>query len=47
MSANLALRLEEVGVSTARAWLAMQADHDLAAERAAGVPTVRRLDTVA
>lgn len=47
VSANLAVRLEEAGVSTARAWLAMQAAPDLAAERAAGVPTVRRLDTVA
>lgn len=47
VSPNLAVRLEEAGVGTARAWLAMQAAHDLAAERAAGVPTVRRLDTVA
>ena len=35
------------GVSTARAWLAMQSAHDLAAERATGVPKVRRLDHVA
>lgn len=47
VSPNLAVRLEEAGVGTARAWLAMQSAHDLAAERAAGVPRVRRLDTVA
>lgn len=47
VSPNLAVRLEEAGVGTARAWLAMQSAHDLATERAAGVPKVRRLDTVA
>ena len=47
ISPNLAVRLEEAGVGTARAWLAMQSAFDLAAERAAGVPTVRRLDQVA
>ena len=47
ISPNLAVRLEEAGVSTARAWLAMQSAHDLAAERATGVPKVRRLDHVA
>jgi addiction module HigA family antidote len=47
VSPNLAVRLEEGGVGTARSWLAMQSAHDLAAERAAGVPTVRKLDTVA
>ena len=47
ISPNLAVRLEEAGVSTARAWLALQSAHDLAAERAAGIPTVRRLDPVA
>lgn len=41
------IRLEEAGVSTARAWLAMQSAYDVAAERAAGVPKVRRLDTAA
>lgn len=46
VSPNLAIRLEEAGVGTARAWLAMQSAHDLAAERAAGVPKVRKLDTV-
>lgn len=47
ISPNLAVRLEEAGVGTARSWLAMQAAADLAAERAAGVPKVRKLDTVA
>lgn len=47
VSPNLAVRLEEAGVGTARAWLAMQSAHDLAAERAAGVPAVTRLDAVA
>ena len=47
LSPNLAVRLEEAGVGTARAWLAMQTAYDLAAERAAGVPKVRRLDEVA
>ncbi|QEE09444.1 MULTISPECIES: HigA family addiction module antitoxin [Bartonella] len=30
LSPNLAIRLEMAGVSTARAWLAMQANYDLA-----------------
>lgn len=47
ISPNLAVRLEEAGVGTARAWLAMQSAHDLAAERAIGSPTVRRLSDVA
>jgi addiction module HigA family antidote len=47
ISPNLALRLEEAGVGTARAWLAMQVAHDLSTERAAGTPKVRRLDDVA
>jgi len=47
ISPNLAVRLEEAGVSTARAWLAMQSAHDLAAERAIGVPKVQKLDHVA
>jgi plasmid maintenance system antidote protein VapI len=41
------VRLEQAGVGTARAWLAMQTAYDLAAERDAGVPKVRRLDDVA
>lgn len=47
VSPNLALRLEAAGVGTARAWLAMQTARDLADERAAGIPKVRRLDPVA
>lgn len=47
ISSNLAIRLEEAGVGTARAWLAMQVAHDLAVERAAGTPKVRPLDPVA
>ena len=43
VSPNLAVRLEEAGVGTARAWLAMQIAHDLAVERAAGTPRVRKL----
>lgn len=47
ISPNLAVRLEEAGVGTARAWLAMQSAYDLAAERAVGAPKVRRLSDVA
>ena len=47
LSPNLAVRLEQAGVGTARAWLAMQTTHDLAAERAGGLPDVQPLDTVA
>jgi addiction module HigA family antidote len=47
ISSNLAVRLEEAGVGTARAWLAMQAAYDLATEQAAGTPKVRRLQPVA
>jgi addiction module HigA family antidote len=47
VSPNLAVRLEAAGVGTARAWLAMQSAYDLAAERASGQPTVRRLVEVA
>jgi len=47
ISPNLALRLEQAGVSTASAWLAMQIAYDLALERSGGVPKVRRLEPVA
>jgi antitoxin HigA-1 len=47
LSPNLAVRLEQAGVGTARAWLAMQTAHDLALERAGGLPVVQPLDTVA
>lgn len=45
VSPSLAMRLEAAGVSTARVWLGLQSAHDLAAERAAGIPVVRRLDS--
>lgn len=32
VSANLAVRLERAGVSTARAWMALQSQYDLARE---------------
>lgn len=47
VSPNLAVRLEEAGVGTARAWLAMQTVYDLAAQRAEGVPKVRKLSPMA
>lgn len=47
ISPSLAVRLEEAGVGTARSWLAMQAAHDLAEERASGTPKVRSLIEVA
>lgn len=40
---NLAVRLEAAGVSTARAWLAMQTAYDLAAETRHGLPSVEPL----
>lgn len=43
VSANLALRLELAGVSTARLWLDLQAAYDLAMVLASGRPKVRRL----
>ena len=43
MNPKLALRLEVAGVGTARAWLATQSAYELAIERSAGVPVVRRL----
>ena len=47
LSPKLAVRLEQAGVGTARAWLALQTAHDLAMERAGGLPEVQPLDTVA
>lgn len=44
ISPALAIRLELAGVSTARAWLAMQAAYDLARARDAKPPQVVRLD---
>ena len=40
-------RLSPNLAGTARAWLAMQTAHDLALERAGGLPQVQPLDTVA
>lgn len=47
ISSTLAIRLEAAGVGTARSWLAMQSAHDLCVERAAGIPKVQRLTSVA
>ncbi|KRE38917.1 hypothetical protein ASG73_00670 [Janibacter sp. Soil728] len=47
ISSTLAIRLEAAGVGTARSWLAMQSAHDLSVERAAGIPKVQRLTSVA
>jgi hypothetical protein len=47
VSPNLALRLAAAGVGTARARLATQTARDLADERAAGTPKVRKLEPVA
>lgn len=43
ISPDLALRLEKAGVSTARAWLAMQVNYDLAQARQHPMPTIRAL----
>tara|TARA_R110001583_G_scaffold35162_1_gene117313 strand:- start:1546 stop:1872 length:327 start_codon:yes stop_codon:yes gene_type:complete len=45
LSPDLALRLEMAGVSTARAWLAMQVNYDLAQARQHPLPSVRSLQT--
>lgn len=47
VSSNLAVRLEEAGVGTARSWLALQLAYDLALERAKGLPKVEPLSPVA
>ncbi|MGI2032301.1 HigA family addiction module antitoxin [Rhizobium panacihumi] len=44
VSPDLAVRLERAGASTARAWLAMQANYDLAQAMDREQPTIRRLD---
>ena len=44
VSPDLALRLERAGVSTARAWLAMQSNYDLAQAKKREQPPVRPLD---
>lgn len=43
ISPNMARRLELAGVSTARAWLAMQSAYDLAIVESTPVPKVRAL----
>lgn len=45
ISPDLALRLEMAGVSTARAWLAMQANYDLAQARQHTQPPIRALQS--
>lgn len=47
ISPDLAVRLEQAGTSTARAWLAMQANHDLWRARQHVQPTVRSLQDAA
>ncbi|WP_265257702.1 HigA family addiction module antitoxin [Verminephrobacter aporrectodeae] len=46
ISPTLALRLEMAGVSTARAWLAMQANYDLAQARKLPQPPIRALQAM-
>lgn len=43
ISSELAIRLELAGVSTARAWLAMQTNYDLAQSRKQPQPEVQAL----
>lgn len=43
ISPSLAIRLEQAGVSTARFWIALQADYDLAQARKLPQPKVRAL----
>lgn len=45
ISPDLALRLEMAGVSTAKAWLAMQMNYDLAQARLHPQPTIRLLQS--
>ena len=47
ISPDLALRLEQAGTSTARAWLAMQSNYDLWRARQHVQPVVRRLQEAA
>ncbi|MGU3401659.1 HigA family addiction module antitoxin [Brucellaceae bacterium D45D] len=47
ISPDLAVRLEQAGVSTARAWLAMQANYDLWQAMQHKQPPVRRLQSAA
>jgi len=45
ISPDLALRLEMAGVSTARAWLAMQVNYDLAQAKLHPQPLIRALQS--
>ncbi|MDD4864103.1 MAG: HigA family addiction module antitoxin [Alishewanella agri] len=45
ISPDLALRLEIAGVSTARAWLAMQVNYDLAQAKLNPQPAIRALQS--
>lgn len=47
ISPDLAVRLEQAGVSSARAWLAMQANYDLWQAMQHEQPPVRRLQEAA
>ncbi|MDR3159259.1 MAG: HigA family addiction module antidote protein [Zoogloeaceae bacterium] len=47
ISPDLAVRLEMAGISTARAWMSMQINHDLARARLHAQPPVRALQTAA
>lgn len=47
VSSDLALRLEMAGISTARAWLAMQLNYDLAQARQHPQPKIQPLRVVA
>lgn len=43
ISADLAIRLEKAGVSTARFWMGLQANYDLCVARGHAQPIVERL----
>ncbi|WP_238550663.1 HigA family addiction module antitoxin [Blastomonas sp. AAP53] len=47
ISPDLAIRLESAGVSTARFWMGLQANYDLAMAREHGQPAVEPLQTAA
>lgn len=47
ISPDLAVQLEQAGAGTARAWFAMQANHDLWCARQHEQPPVRRLQDAA
>lgn len=47
ISPDLAIRLERAGVSTARFWMTLQTNYELAQAEQRTQPTVRRLQAVA